>query len=120
MRIKTKRIYDPPAEDDGFRVLIDRLWPRGVRKDAAGIDHWAKDLAPSTELRQWFNHDPSRFDAFADRYRAELADRRGLIDELLAAARGRDMTLLYAAKDTVHNHAPVLRAYLTQFTSNKR
>jgi uncharacterized protein YeaO (DUF488 family) len=74
-RIAIKRIYDPPAEEDGFRVLVDRVWPRGISKKDAAIDHWAKDIAPSTELRKWFNHDPARWNEFQERYRQELENR---------------------------------------------
>lgn len=112
MPVRTKRIYDPPKKSDGYRVLIDRLWPRGIKKDAARLDAWRKDLAPSTELRQWFDHDPAKFEAFAKRFAAELAGRPGAIEGLLADAGGKTITLLYAAKDTEHNHAVLLRDML--------
>ena len=113
-RIRVKRAYDAPAPEDGFRVLIDRLWPRGLRKEDAHLDTWAKDLAPSSPLRQWFDHDPAKFAAFTNRYRRELSDHQNDVEELLAAAADRQMTLLYAAADPVHNHAVVLRAYLDE------
>ena len=105
-----KRAYDPPAADDGVRVLVDRLWPRGLKRDEARIDHWLKDVAPSVELRRWFGHDPARWPGFQERYRGELAGNAGL-DELLALARqGRRVTLLFAARDVEHNNAVVLQA----------
>ncbi len=114
LRIHVKRIYDGPADDDGFRVLIDRLWPRGFRKEAVRLDAWAKDLAPSTALRKWFAHDPVKFGEFTVRYRRELADRQGAIEELRAAVIGDTLTLVYAAADPVHNHAVVLCKYLQE------
>lgn len=110
--IRVKRIYDPEAGDDGARVLIDRLWPRGVRKEAAGLALWLREIAPSPELREWFGHDPARFDEFSRRYRAELdanAEAVGRIRDLLRSGR---VTLLYAAHDAEHNHAVVLADYL--------
>ena len=93
-------------------MLVDRVWPRGLTKDHAAIDRWAKDLAPSTGLRKWFGHDPARFDEFRKRYRAELAPLAPALDGLLADCRGRTLTLLYAARDTEHNQAVVLREVL--------
>lgn len=116
LEIRIKRIYDDPADDDGFRVLIDRLWPRGISKDAAQLDAWAKELAPSTELRKQFAHDPARFAEFTKQYQAELADRQDAIEEFKAAVVCDTLTLLYAAADPVHNHAVVLRDYLMQRT----
>jgi uncharacterized protein YeaO (DUF488 family) len=112
MAVFLKRIYDPPATADGKRVLVDRVWPRGVTKDEAKLDLWLKDVAPSTALRKWFGHDPARWPAFRERYRLELADNPAL-DTLktLARAKGR-LTLLYAARDTQHNQAVVLRELL--------
>jgi len=110
--IRVKRIYDPHDAKDGARVLVDRLWPRGVRKDEARLTLWLKDIAPSDDLRRWFGHDPSRFAEFARRYRAELAankDAVGRMDDLVKAGR---VTLLYAAHDTKHNEARVLADYL--------
>ncbi|AOU99666.1 hypothetical protein BI364_10285 [Acidihalobacter yilgarnensis] len=109
-----KRVYAPVAEDDGFRVLVDRLWPRGLSKAAARIDLWAKDVAPSDALRQWFGHDPAKWDVFQHRYSAELAKNvdamAALRSELSAHVRGA--TLLYAAHDEQHNNAVVLLRYL--------
>ncbi|MEE9096240.1 DUF488 domain-containing protein [Pseudarthrobacter phenanthrenivorans] len=110
--IHMKRIYDPPADDDGFRVLVDRLWPRGMPKEGAAVDLWLKDVAPSTELRKEFNHRPERFAEFSERYRAEL-DSNPAVETLLAlAACHPRVTLLYAARDTDANNARVLLDYL--------
>ncbi len=108
-RVKLKRAYEKPAASDGTRVLIDRLWPRGVRKDDAALDLWLKELGPSTELRQWFGHDPARWDEFRARYRAELAGKPALMAQLLGLAREGVLTLVYAARDEQHNDAVVLR-----------
>ena len=113
-KIQLKRVYAPPAPDDGARVLVDRLWPRGLSKSAAAVDHWLKELAPSTELRRWFAHDPARWEEFRRRYKAELAQAPDRLDELRVLARGRRVTLLFAAKDEAHNDAVVLRDVLSQ------
>lgn len=110
--ITIKRIYDDPAVNDGYRVLIDRLWPRGVSRDVAALDAWMKDLAPSTELRRWFDHDRARFAAFTAAYREELDAAGAAIETVFTAAADQPITLLYAANDPVHNHAVVLRDYL--------
>lgn len=107
-----KRIYDEPSPDDCYRVLVDRLWPRGVSKEAARLDEWNKEVAPSPELRTWFNHDPERFQEFRKRYEAELAGRESLLQPLIELAGKSRITLLYAAKDRMHNHAVVLRDYI--------
>ena len=106
--IKLKRIYDPPIPDDGRRVLVDRLWPRGIAKDAARLDDWLKEIAPSDELRKWFGHDPAKWEEFRERYRSELQSHQEQLAELRAAANKRTVTLLYAAKDEEHNNAVVL------------
>lgn len=108
-RVKLKRAYEKPAASDGTRVLIDRLWPRGVRKEDAALDLWLKELGPSTELRQWFGHDPARWDEFRARYRAELAGKPALMAQLRGLAREGVLTLVYAARDEQHNDAVVLR-----------
>lgn len=110
--IRVKRAYDKPARGDGFRVLVDRLWPRGVKKADLELDMWAKGLAPSTKLRKWFGHDPDRWPEFRKRYRAELTQSHAskTIGEVLdAAKRIKAITLLYGARDTEHNEAVVLR-----------
>jgi uncharacterized protein YeaO (DUF488 family) len=109
--VKTKRAYEPAARADGRRVLVDRLWPRGVTKQAARLDLWAKDLAPSPALRKWFGHDPDRFAAFSVRYRQELAREpaRAAFEELLGRAARGTVTLVYGARDEDHNGAVVLK-----------
>jgi uncharacterized protein YeaO (DUF488 family) len=111
-RVRTKRAYEPPASADGTRVLVDRLWPRGLRKADAAIDHWAKDLAPSTELRKWFAHDPSRWEEFRRRYAEEVRENAEEIERLRALAQKGPVTLVYAAHDEAHNNAVVLREIL--------
>ena len=108
MEIRLKRAYDDPAEDDGYRVLIDRLWPRGVSRERARLDEWAKELAPSAELRRWFGHEPARFAEFRARYEAELGEQGAKLDELRGRARQGTLTLVYGARDTEHNDAVVL------------
>lgn len=112
MEIRIQRIYEPPSEDDGRRVLVDRLWPRGVSKQDAQLDAWAKELAPSTELRKWYDHDLDRWDEFRQRYLSELADESDQIDELLEDLGDGKITLLYGSKDEEHNQAVVLAEYL--------
>ncbi|AQU86433.1 hypothetical protein B0W47_02045 [Komagataeibacter nataicola] len=110
--IHVRRVYDPPAPDDGYRVLVDRLWPRGVSKQRADLSLWLKDIAPSTELRQWFGHDPARWDGFQERYIAQLQANPQPVQQLLDMARAGPLTVLYGARDTQHNEAVVLAAYL--------
>lgn len=112
--IRTKRVYDPPDGDDGIRVLVDRVWPRGVAKADAELDHWFRDLAPSTELRKWFGHDPKLWAAFKQKYRKELEEEAKLekLAELADLAEGATLTLLYGARDEKHNQAVVLRDVL--------
>ena len=107
-----KRAYEPPERTDGYRVLIDRIWPRGVSKEEARLDEWARELAPSTELRRWFGHEPAKFDEFRRRYRAELAGHEQKLRELRRRARGGTLTLVYAAHETEHNDAFVLAELL--------
>ena len=112
MTLRTKRIYDDPAPDDGYRVLVDRLWPRGVSKDRAVLDRWLKDVAPSPELRTWFDHRADRFAEFTERYTAEL-DTNPAVDELRALVGTHPtVTLLYGARDARVNHAVVLAGVL--------
>ena len=113
MSTHVKRAYEPAEPTDGYRVLIDRLWPRGVSKEAAGLDAWAKELAPSPELRRWFGHDPERFEEFRLRYRDELTAQWQALDELRRRARRGSVTLVYGARDTEHNGAVVLAELLT-------
>lgn len=112
VKIQLKRVYDPAEAGDGYRVLVDRIWPRGLTKAKAGIDQWMKDIAPSTELRKWFGHDPARWTQFRDKYTAELKDKTDLLDDLRDRARRGPLTLLYAAHDPDHNNAVVLAAAL--------
>ena len=107
--IRIKRVYEPPSRDDGTRVLIDRLWPRGLTKEKAAIDHWMKDIAPSAELRKWFGHEPARWEAFRCRYAREIRDHAEDLARLRSLARSRPITLIYSARDEVHNDAVVLR-----------
>jgi uncharacterized protein YeaO (DUF488 family) len=106
--VRLKRAYDPASPDDGYRILVDRLWPRGVRRDRARLDGWDKDLAPSDGLRTWFAHDPARFQEFRRRYVEELRAHRAEISMLRRRARDGTLTLVYAAKDSTHNDAVVL------------
>jgi len=114
MTIQIKRAYEPPAAGDGYRVLVDRIWPRGVSKEAARIDAWLKDLAPSAELRTWFGHDVERWEEFQERYWQELEEREAALEELAHRASDGRVTLVYAARDTEHNNAVALRTYLEQ------
>lgn len=109
---KLKRVYEAPAKDDGYRILVDRLWPRGQRKETAQLDEWNKDIAPSADLRKWFDHQPPRFEAFSARYREELATKGTDLDRLRDIAKTKPVTLLYAAKDEQHNQAVVLKHVL--------
>ncbi|MGH1571050.1 DUF488 domain-containing protein [Methylobacterium sp. P31] len=110
--IKLKRAYEPAEPDDGARILVDRLWPRGVSKRDAALDKWMKDVAPSAELRTWFGHDPARWDEFQQRYRDELDHRPELLSSLRSLARHGPVTLVYSAHDETHNDAVVLRNVL--------
>lgn len=108
MHIQIKRAYEAPEDSDGTRILVDRLWPRGLTKDRAMLDLWLKDIAPSSALRQWFGHDPDKFAEFAKSYRAELK-KNPLVKEVAAMAHDAMMTLVYAARDPTCNHALVLK-----------
>jgi uncharacterized protein YeaO (DUF488 family) len=110
--IRLKRAYEPATEGDGTRILVDRLWPRGVTKADAAIDRWFRDLAPSSELRKWFGHDPARWQEFQRRYTAELRQHRELLDELRRLASEGRLTLVYGARDEKHNDAVVLKDVL--------
>lgn len=113
MIVRIKRVYEPAKKSDGKRILIDRLWPRGLTKEEASIDTWIKDVAPSTALRKWFGHDPAKWEQFQRKYKQELAqsDALGALRELLATGKA---TLVYAAKDEKHNDAVVLKSLLQQ------
>jgi uncharacterized protein YeaO (DUF488 family) len=112
MTIGLKRVYEPRENEDGYRVLVDRLWPRGVSKDSAAIDLWLKEAAPSTDLRRWFNHDPAKWPEFKSRYFAELDDRREQLEPILEAIKREKITLVYSSRDEQHNQAVALRMYL--------
>jgi Uncharacterized conserved protein len=109
MVLKLKRVYDPREDGDGRRILVDRLWPRGMSKSEAGVDLWLKEVAPSPGLRRWFGHDPKKWDEFRRRYRKELEENTAALDELKNEIGRSAATLLYGAKDTEHNHALVLK-----------
>jgi uncharacterized protein YeaO (DUF488 family) len=111
--VQIKRVYDPPSRDDGVRVLVDRLWPRGLTKAAAAVDLWLKDIAPSVTLRRWFNHDPSRWHEFTRRYAEELDKKSAAVSALIGAIRRGRVTLLFGARDHKYNNATALKTYLT-------
>ena len=110
--IRVKRVYEEPSRNDGLRVLVDRLWPRGLTKERAKVDLWLKDVAPSHELRRWFHHDPAHWNEFEKRYRAELRERKEAFDLLRRKSREGSITLLYGARDPERNQAVVLRNLL--------
>lgn len=112
--LKLKRAYEHPAAGDGVRILVDRLWPRGLKKQAAALDRWAKELAPSTELRTWFGHDPERWMEFKRRYLSELENHHDLLDEIRQLARRGPVTLVFSARDELHNQAVVIRDLLVR------
>lgn len=113
--IQLKRAYDAPEEDDGCRLLVDRLWPRGVRKEDLQIDAWLKEIAPSDKLRKWFGHDPEKFERFAHRYRQELATKEEALQEVWSYLnKYKTITFVFAAKDRQHNNAAVLKEYLAE------
>jgi uncharacterized protein YeaO (DUF488 family) len=114
MDIWIRRIYDAPTKNDGLRILVDRVWPRGVSKDDARLDAWSKDVAPSTDLRKWFGHDPGKWDEFKKRYRRELSANRDAVAPILGKAREKRITLVFGAKDEERNNAVVLREYLEE------
>ncbi len=113
-RVQIKRIYDPPETSDGFRVLVDRIWPRGMKKETAAIDVWMKEVAPSTDLRKWFNHEPGKWAAFSKTYKAELK-KSPVMNELMEyIKKHKTITLLYSAKDEQHNQAVVLQQFINE------
>ena len=115
--IKLKRVYDDPQENDGYRILVDRLWPRGVKKEDLPYDLWSKVISPSNDLRKWFDHDPDKFDQFKSAYKKELLENEKM-DEFVETIKeelvGQDVTLLYAAKDVEKNHAIILKEFLNE------
>ena len=110
--IELKRVYEKPSKNDGERILVDRLWPRGLKKEEAAVDAWMKDVAPSTELRKWFGHDPARWKVFQTRYRKELRERKDAVKELKQKTKKHKVTLVYGARDEEHNAAIVLKGVL--------
>jgi uncharacterized protein YeaO (DUF488 family) len=110
--VKLKRAYEAPTKDDGERVLVERLWPRGLTKQKAKIDLWVKEISPSTELRKWFGHDPEKWDEFRRRYKSELKQQPELVDQLRDKARKGPITFVYAAKDELHNSALLLKEFV--------
>ncbi len=112
--MKIKRIYEPASDDDGYRVLVDRLWPRGIKKETAKLNEWAKDIAPSNELRKWFGHDSKLFDEFKSRYIKELESQKEELQRLRDISQKQKLTLLYGAKDELHNQAVVLKNLLEE------
>jgi uncharacterized protein YeaO (DUF488 family) len=114
MPVQTKRVYDAPAPEDGMRVLVDRLWPRGLTKQAAAVDLWMKELAPSDALRKWYDHDPAHWEEFRQRYSAEIAGQTESLASLRAAARRGTVTLVYASRETQYNNATALRQVLAR------
>lgn len=119
--VQYRRVYEDPSAGDGMRILVDRVWPRGVRKDEAHLDEWMREVAPSTELRQWYGHDPDRYVEFRRRYLAELRDpaRREAVDRLRESAGKRPMTLLTAARDLEHSQASVLAHWLNEWARSR-
>ena len=112
MAIRLKRAYDEPAQNDGYRILVDRVWPRGISKKEARLDEWLKNIAPSAELRKWFDHDPDKWEQFLERYFRELDEHPDLIRNLAGRAKDSGITLVFAARDTEHNNAVALKNYL--------
>ncbi|HQR34483.1 MAG TPA: DUF488 domain-containing protein [Blastocatellia bacterium] len=110
--IKLKRVYEPPSADDGIRILVERLWPRGISKEKARVDEWLKEIAPSQELRKWFQHDPAKWEEFQERYRKELDQNQELVNNLKRKAKGKTVTFIYAASDEERNSAMLLKNYL--------
>jgi uncharacterized protein YeaO (DUF488 family) len=111
--IKIKRAYESSSEDDGFRILVDRIWPRGVSKEKANLDTWMKEIAPSNDLRKWFSHDPKKWEEFENKYKKELEEKKDIIREIKEIEKDKGkVTLIYSAKDKEHNNAVVLEHIL--------
>ena len=117
--IQTKRVYDPVSKEDGTRFLVERLWPRGIKKEALHMANWCKEAAPSADLRRWFGHDPAKWQEFKKRYRSELAKNPSAWQPLLDAARSGNLTLLYSARDGEHNSAGVLKLYVERMLAER-
>ena len=113
-RVQIKRIYEPPETSDGFRVLVDRIWPRGMKKETAAIDVWMKEVAPSTDLRKWFNHEPEKWAAFSKAYKGELKKSTMITELMQYIKKHKTITLLYSAKDEQHNQAVVLQQFINE------
>ena len=113
MSINLKRIYEPPAKEDGYRILVDRLWPRGFTKEKAALDLWLKEIAPSTELRKWFGHDPEKWKDFQKKYREELKENKEAVATLKDYIKKGKVTILYGAKDEEHNEARVIKEFVS-------
>lgn len=121
MSVSIRRVYEArPADEPGTRILVDRVWPRGIHKESDRFDEWVRDVAPSDELRHWFGHDPAKWDEFQTRYRAEIAANPGALQPLLDAAKKGPLTLVYGAKDEEHNQAAVLRDVLNERLREER
>jgi uncharacterized protein YeaO (DUF488 family) len=114
MTLRTKRVYEPPEQEDGLRVLVDRIWPRGLSKERAAVDLWLKEIAPSRDLRRWFGHDPSRWQEFKRRYFRELSHEEEPLNELRSQARKNTVTLLFGTREERYNNAEALKEYLRQ------
>lgn len=112
--LKLKRVYDDVSQQDGKRILVDGIWPRGVKKEDLEYDEWYKDIAPSTDLRKWFNHDSDKWEEFKKKYKKELKDQKELVDQIKKDSDGHNVTLLYAAKDTELNQAAVIKEYIEE------
>lgn len=118
--IQTKRIYEPPSEDDGYRLLVDRIWPRGISKETAALDGWMKDVSPSTELRKWFHHDPTRWEEMLAKYFKELNEKTEAVARLKEVIENHDrVTLLFAARELEYNNAVALKKYIRKFLIEK-
>lgn len=120
MKIAVQRVYDAPSPKDGLRILVDRLWPRGLSKENAQIDVWLKAIAPSNELRKWYQHDPEKWQEFKKRYFAELKELPEAVDELLGYVKKRNVAFLFASKESEHNNAVALREYVTKCSASRR
>jgi len=114
MKIRIKRVYENPSKEDGMRILVDRLWPRGLTRENANIDLWLKNIAPTTELRKWFDHDPNKWEEFKKRYQVELEKNKDEVSILKKQHREKVVTLVYGAKDEEHNEALVLKEWLNR------